>query len=210
MRILITAGPTWVPIDKVRVISNIATGKTGILLAKNANKSFKTSPTLVIGPVGEVKLDKAIKVRRFSYFDELDKVINEELKTKKFDVVIHSAAVSDYKLKKEDKGKISSNLNKLNLELESTVKLIDKIKKIDPKVFLVMFKLELNGSLSQMVSKARISMKKAKADLCVVNTFSDSMLYTALIIDKEKVLHKVNSKEKLVDKLLKVIFNKSN
>ena len=64
--ILITAGPTWVPIDRVRVISNIATGKTGILLAKSANK-LGAKVTLVLGPVGEVGLEKEINVKRF-YF----------------------------------------------------------------------------------------------------------------------------------------------
>ena len=48
-RILITAGPTWVAIDSVRVISNIATGETGILLAKRLSLQG-AKVTLALGP----------------------------------------------------------------------------------------------------------------------------------------------------------------
>ncbi len=51
-RILITAGPTWVPIDNVRVISNIATGTTGVLLAWQTSAQG-AKVTLVLGPCEE-------------------------------------------------------------------------------------------------------------------------------------------------------------
>ena len=44
-RVLITAGPTWVKIDKVRVISNTASGKTGLLFA-DAFKRLGSKVTL--------------------------------------------------------------------------------------------------------------------------------------------------------------------
>jgi phosphopantothenoylcysteine decarboxylase/phosphopantothenate--cysteine ligase len=206
--IFITAGPTWVPIDKVRVISNRATGKTGIILAKKLSR-VGAKVTLLLGPVGQVKLNPKIGIKRYSFFDELEILLKKELLTKKYDVVIHSAAVSDYKLKNKFTGKIKSGIKSLRLDLGPTFKIIDRIKKYSPRVFLVMFKLELGISQSAMINNARKAMHNAKADLCVVNTFSKNK-YKALIIDEDRVFCVTNSKEQLAKKLLEVISSQSD
>lgn len=202
--ILITAGPTWVPIDKVRVISNIATGQTGILLAKKA-KQLGANVTLILGPVGNVSLNKSINLRRFIYFDELHSLIRQELNKKKYDIVIHSAAVSDYKPKKAFSDKIKSNLKNFTLDLETTVKIVDKIKKYSPRVFLTIFKLELNLPKNIMIQRARQTLKESKADLAVVNTFSENNSYRAIVINKDRIFFETGSKEKLAKKILEII-----
>ena len=78
-RILITAGPTWVPIDSVRIISNVATGTTGVLLSREAvAKGAKV--TLVIGPSCGYNLNKSIRIIHFRFFDELKNILKRELK----------------------------------------------------------------------------------------------------------------------------------
>ncbi|MDD5005885.1 MAG: phosphopantothenoylcysteine decarboxylase [Candidatus Omnitrophica bacterium] len=208
-RVLITAGPTWVAIDKVRVISNISTGNTGILLAKQADK-MGARVTLILGPIGETKLGKTINVKRYNYFDELYKIIRQELKTRKYDAVIHSAAVSDYKLKKENSRKIKSDIKNLNLVLKPTAKIINNIKKYAAKTVLVLFKLELGVSQDKMIERARKAMQSSRADLAVANTFSGRKTYQALIIDRDKVFCKINSKKELARKLLEIISFQSN
>lgn len=202
-RILITAGPTWVPIDKVRVISNIATGKTGILLAKEANRRG-AKVNLVIGPVGQLNLSPAIKIKHFCYFDELRRIIKKELTTKKYDIVIHSAAVSDYQPRKAFSGKLKSKSKNLFIDLETTIKIVDKIKKYAPKAILVLFKLELGASKAKLVKEARKTMFDASADFAVANTFNKGD-YSAFIINKNMVLRSSNSKQSLVNNLLKII-----
>src|SRR3989338_7283903 len=91
MRVLITCGPTWVPIDGVRVISNRSTGEMGHALARAFLKR-KAHVTMLEGPMA---------------FDELKSVLKKEAQ-KGHDVVIHAAAVSDFKLKTPRKRKISS------------------------------------------------------------------------------------------------------
>lgn len=206
-KILITAGPTWVPIDKVRVISNIASGHSGILLAERA-KRLGAKPTLLIGPVGDIKLSRSIKIKRFRYFDELHNLIKKELDSKKYDIIIHSAAVSDYRPKKISYDKIKSNIRDFSLELETTTKIVDKIKKYAPHIFLVIFKLDLGISKNRMIEKARATMQESKADLAVVNTFSKKFAYKALIIDRKQIFCEVNSKEALAGKLLELISSK--
>lgn len=202
-RILISAGPTWVPIDKVRVISNIATAKTGIILANKANR-LGAKVTLVLGPVGEVSVNKKINIKRYRFFKELHNLIKKELSAKRYDIVMHSAAVSDYRPKRIFNSKIKSGVNNLRLDLEPTPKIADIIKKCSPYVLLVIFKLEIGASQEEMLKNARKAMQSAGADLCVANTFFKDK-YKALIIDRDKILCRADSKEKLTTKLLDVI-----
>lgn len=193
------------PIDHVRVISNIATGKTGIRLAEEAHQRG-ARVTLLLGPVGEVSLFRSISVKRFCYFDQLHDLIRRELKRTRYDIVIHSAAVSDYKPRKAFPNKIKSNRKNFSLELESTVKIADKIKRYDPAVFLVIFKLELGAARSQMIARARALMRQSRADLAVVNTFSCACPYRAFVIDFRKEWCCVQSKEALVKRLFRLPF----
>ena len=50
-KILITAGPTWVRLDDVRVITNVFTGKSGVALAESLARKGHTV-TLLLGPGG--------------------------------------------------------------------------------------------------------------------------------------------------------------
>lgn len=194
-------------IDKVRVISNIASGTTGILLAEEADR-LGCDVTLILGPVGDVDLKKKINVKRFHYFDELHSLIRRELKTKEYDIAIHSAAVSDYRPKQSFFAKIQSSAKGLNLELEKTVKIVDKIKKYAPRVFLTIFKLELDLGQKEMLRRARNTMQSARADLAVVNTFSKRSHYKALAVDRSRIFFQVSSKQVLVKKLLNLISTK--
>lgn len=199
-KILITAGPTWVPIDNVRVISNVASGETGILLAKGAIKAG-AKVTLLLGPVNDCSLPKAIKVIRFKFFDELMDNLNKELRSKKYDVLIHSAAVADYRSSVNFKRKISSGLKNLTLKLTPTPKLIDKVKKIDPSLFLVGFKFKPQAQKEKLIAEARGLIKHSGADLVVANTIFGKR-YSAYIVNRKEMKNAVNSRAKLAKALI--------
>ncbi len=200
-RILITAGPTWVPIDAVRVISNIATGETGILLAQKLQK-LGARITLLIGPVGTCRLNNKIKIIRFKFFDELRDIINKELRAKKDDVVIHSAAVSDFKPRHYLNSKLSSD-KIYNLKLVPLPKIVRDIRYRAPKAKLVMFKLENGIPDNILIRRARESLLAYRADLVVANEIHPD--YKAFILDKEKVYSQINSRKRLVKKIIKLI-----
>jgi len=200
-RVLITAGPTWVPIDAVRVISNIATGQTGILLAQKLQK-LGARITLLIGPVGICRLNNKIKIIRFKFFDELRDIINKELRAKKYDVVIHSAAVSDFKSGHYLNSKLSSD-KIYNLKLVPLPKIVRDIRYRAPKAKLVMFKLEEGIPDNILIRRARESLLAYRADLVVANEIHPD--YKAFILDKEKVYSQVNSRKRLVKKIIKLI-----
>ncbi|MEK6715423.1 MAG: phosphopantothenoylcysteine decarboxylase [Candidatus Omnitrophota bacterium] len=198
-KILITAGPTWIPIDSVRVISNIATGETGVLLAKGAAKKG-AKVTLVLGPIpNAVSLRRPIKVIRFKFFDELKKIIISELKSHRYDAVIHSAAVSDFKPEKITSGKIISG-KIYNLKLLPLPKIIDDVRKLAPRAKLVMFKLEPKVSESILIKRARSTLAKVGADFAVANRINP---YRAHIIDRRgKILTTIKDKKLLAKNLL--------
>jgi phosphopantothenoylcysteine decarboxylase/phosphopantothenate--cysteine ligase len=199
-RILITAGPTWVPIDGVRVISNIATGQTGILLAKQLSKSG-AKVTLALGPVSSCCVNNKVKIINFRFFDELRSRLKKELRSKKYDIIIHSAAVSDFKPAQPAKGKLVSERS-YNLKLSPLPKIIKDIRILNPKAKLVMFKLETGVSDNVLIQRAELARDKVKADFVVANRINP---YRAFIIDRKSNIVSAKNKRELVKKLLTLI-----
>ncbi len=182
-KVLITSGPTWVEIDDMRVISNRSTGRLGGIIAKDFfNRGSKV--TVLEGPVLN-RLDSVagIKVLKFYFYDELFQLIRKELR-KGYDIVVHVAAVSDYKLRSPFKGKMSSGQESIILELVPTEKIIDSIKRIAPNVFLVGFKLEPNMHKVDARREASSLIRRAGCDLVIANT-NDIRGYRAYIINKD-------------------------
>jgi len=202
-KILITAGPTWVPIDTVRVISNIATGLTGILLAERLLR-LGAKITLLLGPVERCCLNKRIKLINFRFFDELKRIIVKELTSKKYDIVIQTAAVADYRPKIIFKQKVKSGIRQWKLDLVPTPKIIDLIKKIDRTIYLVGFKFEPKAPRKILIDKARSLMRRAKPDLAVVNTI-DKNRYQAYIVSQNKIQGPLGNKKDLVQRLIQVL-----
>jgi phosphopantothenoylcysteine decarboxylase/phosphopantothenate--cysteine ligase len=203
-RVLITAGPTWVAIDKVRIISNTATGRTGILLAQNL-KDLGAKVTLVLGPTESCCLNKKIRLIRFKFFEDLRNIITHELRSKKYNILIHSAAVSDYRPKVKHNRKISSNLKQWRLNLVPTVKIIDLVRRSYASLYIVGFKFEPQAKDSFLLTQARNLKKRVKANLVVANTIDKKDRYRAYVINQGGCYGPISNRAGLVRKLIKVI-----
>ncbi|MBM3246673.1 MAG: phosphopantothenoylcysteine decarboxylase [Candidatus Omnitrophica bacterium] len=201
--VLITAGPTWVPIDSVRVISNIASGETGILLAEKLQRRG-AQVTLLLGPVQACCLDKKIKLVRFRFFEEFKKAVLQELRSKKYDALIHSAAVCDYQPEKVYLGKVKSGRQHWKLDLTPTVKIIDLIRKTDRSLFLAGFKFQPRAEKNTLIKEARGLMRRADLDLVVANTISGKR-YLAYILEQKKIYGSFFNKNALAENLTKII-----
>ena len=212
-KILITAGPVWVAIDKVRVITNIFGGALGVQIASYAAQQGE-EVTLVFGPGRSIlpPETKSLKIIRFHYFQEFFDILKKEISSKKYDVVIHSAAVSDYRPVETYQGKISSGQSELIIRCVPTVKIIDFMKAWDPSIFLIKFKLEVGLSQQQLIDKAYKSMLHSKADLMVANHFSDvfEKQHKAFIINPEKKILPCLGKEDIAQKLISLILKQDN
>ena len=203
-KILITSGPTWIPLDNVRVISNISSGQTGIYLLEEAKKK-NADITLLLGPGSGSVSKESIKVFSYRYFNEFNKLLTRELKRRKYDVVIHAAAIADYQPIRRIRGKIKSSIGTFSLILKPTAKLIDSIKKLCPNSFLVAFKLDLDIPKNVLIKRALGVLKRSRADLVVANTFTDRSYQAYIINPKGKVLATAKTKIKLAKKLIKII-----
>jgi len=195
-RILITAGPTWVSIDRVRVISNVAAGENGITLAEELEKQG-ARVTLLLGPANVSGLSKKIKLLRFTFFAELKNTVIKELRNHKYDCLIHSAAVSDYQPDKTLKTKVSSDKISWRINLVPTLKIIDLIRKTDPKLFLVGFKFEPNAKKTELLKAADNFMRRSGSNLAVANTLLKNNKYLAYITDGTKIKGPFKTKKKL-------------
>jgi phosphopantothenoylcysteine synthetase/decarboxylase len=105
MKILITAGNTQTPIDDVRVITNVFSGRTGSLIALAAHQRGHSVCLLTSNPelVAQHKpsSDQALgewDVQSYRTFDDLQLLMERQIRSNSFDAVIHSAAVSDFEL----------------------------------------------------------------------------------------------------------------
>jgi len=195
-RILITAGPTWVALDRVRVISNLATGETGIILADKFKKlGFKV--TLLLGPGNFCRAGQTgIQLIRFKYFSELAGLLDKELKNQKFAAVIHAAAVADYEPKDIIQHKVSSQRKSWKINLVPTKKLIQSLKIHQPDLFTVGFKFQPDAGKDMLIKRGRRLLETANLDLVVANS-NKNRGYQAYILDSQNKYGPFLSKTKM-------------
>ncbi len=201
-KILITAGPTWVAIDNVRVISNIATGRTGSLLSKML-AAGAAKVTLLLGPGETSFVDKRVRVIRYKFFDELNRLLKDELKTGVYDAVIHSAAVSDYRPKKVYQRKVSSRLRDWDIKLVPTPKLIDNFTFGAKHLLKVGFKFEPGIPDKRLIAEGKSLRKKSNLNIVVTNTVGKNG-YRAFIVAKQ-LIGPLSSKAQMARRLCKLL-----
>jgi phosphopantothenoylcysteine decarboxylase/phosphopantothenate--cysteine ligase len=159
--VLVTAGPTQEPIDPVRFISNPSSGKMGYALAKAAEHRG-ARVILVTGPthLPDLLNVKMIKIRTAremadAVFDHLDQS----------DIVIKSAAVSDYRPKEEAKHKIKKSETNPVLVLEQTEDILKTIGRLKTRQFLVGFAAETQSLQENALEK----LEKKNLDMIAGN-----------------------------------------
>jgi phosphopantothenoylcysteine decarboxylase / phosphopantothenate---cysteine ligase len=208
-KILVTAGSTWVPIDKVRVITNVFSGNLGIKIAKKMSEEG-AQVTLLIGSGRAIlpKTSKKLNIISYKYFDDLLDLVKKELPLG-YDIMIHSAAVSDYEPVSIYDGKVKSSKKSYTIKFKPTIKIVDLVKKISPKIFLVKFKLEVGTTKDKLIDIAFKSMRDSNADLIVANEFSETKKdHRAYIIDNSKKIIVCNGKDNIAEKLTRIILSK--
>lgn len=235
-KILVTGGSTWVPIDNVRVITNVFGGTTGYRIAIQAAK-MGADVTLLLGPhrieettvfidesvddvLGKMrryilereKIAKAgggLEIVHYDYFQELMDLMEKHISTKRFHAVIHSSAVADYAPTKQD-GKISSGLDELYIKTIPTPKIISHVKEWDPDAYLVQFKLEVGLTEQDLIAKAVAGIKKNRADLAVANNKAGTSTTTAAayLVEKNGSFTKIDTREEMYERLLSEIARK--
>jgi phosphopantothenoylcysteine decarboxylase/phosphopantothenate--cysteine ligase len=167
--ILITGGPTYEPIDPVRFIGNRSSGKMGAALATEAANFFGADVTLIMGP-SAIKTPSLVNRIDVETADEMRDEVIAQLPG--HDILIMSAAVSDFKASDIAKQKIKKTKKKeFSLELIGTRDILkDIMSKRKTKQKIIGFALE-GGEDSISYAKGKLSEKKL--DMIVLNRFDE-------------------------------------
>src|SRR5438552_10180227 len=180
MECVVTAGPTYEPLDEVRRLTNFSTGKLGAELA-NFLTERGYDVLLLAGYYAIHRGDlKARKVERFTTAADLRARL-EALSTQGVGAVFHAAAVSDFTFgglwERSESGelircaerKISTRKGMLLAELKPTPKIISELRGWFPHAQLVGWKYELDGDRTRVIDLAGQQLVKNRTNACVVN-----------------------------------------
>lgn len=201
-KVLITYGPTWEAIDSVRVISNVSTGEMGHRIAAALVKEG-AKVTALQGPTTYLAEKPTWRVRSYCYFSELRDLLDAEL-ANGYDIVIHAAAVSDYRPRRSARQKIDSRQDTLHLELVRNPKLIHGIKRKSPDCILVGFKLDPKLTEANVIRKVQVLFSTAQCDVVLANRVSDG--YAAYIVTADHTCRSTHaSKSAAVRGLIKTL-----
>ena len=166
LKFLVSAGPTREYIDPVRFLSNPSSGKMGFAVAKEAVKRGYEC-VLVSGPVN-LKPPKGCKFIPVVSAEDMYEAIVKEFP--KCDVLIMTAAVSDFKPAKRLKQKEHKIAEKAVLELVRTKDILKGVAKEKGKRFVIGFAAETNDILAS----AKRKMFVKGLDMIVANDVSRS------------------------------------
>ncbi|MDZ4839719.1 MAG: phosphopantothenoylcysteine decarboxylase [Bacteroidota bacterium] len=186
-RILITAGPTQEPIDPVRYISNRSSGKMGLALAYSAI-SLGAEVKLILGPIAiKPETNNKLKIYDVVTAEEMLAKVKETFKDA--DLIIMSAAVSDFKVSEQSLVKIKKSFEEDSMTLH-LIKNPDILKWCsDNKQFhqiVVGFALETDNALIN--AKKKINRKGC--DWLVLNTLENEKAGFALDTNHISILKK--------------------
>ena len=201
LKVLVSAGGSWEYIDQVRVITNLSSGKMGGAFARNAYLHHAEKVTLVHSP--NVHPPEGVNSLPAQSSDEFRK--NLEVEAEHSDLLIMSAAISDFKPLKTVPGKIPRKDN-FSLDLVTNPDIVADLKKKFPHLFVLGFALETEN----FIEKARQKIKQKNLNMILVNTLQSLNNECAdawLINNQGKILSefKNTSKNIIAQRTLKII-----
>ena len=180
MHCIVTAGPTYEPLDDVRRLTNFSTGRLGtelanFLVARGHQVTLLLSAQATYG--GE---RRARRVDVFTTTASLREKL-QALSVEKVNAVFHTAAVSDFrfgriqlqsphgKLTDIKSKKIPTGEGALLVELLPTQKIIAELRAWFPSAKLVGWKFEAEGKRPDAIRAAEQQLIQCLTDACVAN-----------------------------------------
>jgi len=180
MNCIVTAGPTYETMDKVRRLTNFSTGRLGTELA-NFLVARGHDVTLLVGQqathCGERKAQRTEEFSTTANLLEKFKALSKQ----NIGAVFHAAAVSDFmfgkiwlrspsgELSEIKSGKISTRAGTLLAELVPTPKVIATLRLLYPAAKLAGWKYEVDGDKASVLRAAESQMRDCRTDACVAN-----------------------------------------
>jgi len=178
MHCIVTAGPTYEPIDQVRRLTNHSTGQLGTGLAKRlADDGHKV--TLLRGTLAtHTEQPVGVELQLFTTSADLAEKLE---RLAKVDAIFHAAAVSDFaagqvfrrtdegKLEPLNQGKLGTRDGDLLLELKPTPKIIASLREWFAEALLLGWKYEVDGDRDSALGQGQTQIVENQTNGCVVN-----------------------------------------
>lgn len=164
VEVLVTAGPTREPIDPVRFIGNASSGTTGFAIAEEAARRG-AQVTLVTGPV-ELADPFGVTTVRVTTAIEMAEAV--EAHYARADVVVASAAVSDFRPAAPSEHKAKKDGAPLSIELVRNPDILAALGTRKGHRFLVGFAAETDN----VIEYASRKLTEKNLDLVVANDVS--------------------------------------
>jgi phosphopantothenoylcysteine decarboxylase/phosphopantothenate--cysteine ligase len=180
MNCIVTAGPTFEPLDRVRRLTNLSTGRLGIELANYLTVQGHDVTLLVSAQASFAGERKAQRIETFSSGADLREWLQAQAGFA-VNAVFHAAAVSDFAfgkiwsrspqgdLTEVAAGKLSTRQGTLMAELVPTPKIISDLRDWFPKARIVGWKYEVDGDRAAVLAAAGKQIRECLTDACVAN-----------------------------------------
>jgi phosphopantothenoylcysteine synthetase/decarboxylase len=177
MRVIVTCGPSCEPIDQVRFLSNFSTGELGSLLARSLQESG-IEVICLRSRLATYPIDFSIaQVIPFSTNTDLATLLEQLSQEEPVAAIFHAAALCDYRVEKVTTlegqllscGKIPTAAGSLQMTLQPTIKVIEKLRGWFPQSLLIGWKYEVDGTKEEAIAHAEHQIKKYQLDASVAN-----------------------------------------
>ena len=171
-KVVVTSGATREPIDSVRFISNLSSGRTGATICEAlVARGFHV--TQVAG-VESAQAQGVARREAFTDHASLDTALRRLARDSDCAAIVHAAAVGDFAVADpQPDAKIASGAG-LSIKLQPTQKIIDRIMGYagNPDLVLVGFKLTHDPDAGAQARAARDLLKRSRARYVVQNDVS--------------------------------------
>jgi len=180
MKCIVTAGPTYEPLDDVRRLTNFSTGRLGTELAAFLRERGH-DVTLLLGEQATYRNERQQSQACIFTTTENLRAQLQALSKQRVDAVFHAAAVSDFTFGKVwlrspsgettaiKSGKISTREGTLLAELLPTPKIIAELRQCYPTARLVGWKYEVEGGRDDVIRLALRQIAECQTDCVVAN-----------------------------------------
>jgi phosphopantothenate---cysteine ligase (CTP) len=184
LRIVVTCGPSYEPIDEVRRITNFSTGKLGAWLSEE----FAAEGNRVQCLRGDMATWPAprspVEVIQFSTNDHLLARFETLENRDQVDAVLHAAALADFTVRRETSArKICSRSGELTLTLIPATKLISRLRVLFPNARIVGWKYELDGNREDVIRRGLSQIADNQTNACILNGAAYGAGFGALLSD---------------------------
>jgi phosphopantothenoylcysteine decarboxylase/phosphopantothenate--cysteine ligase len=176
VKVLLIAGPTHVPLDEARSITNRSTGKTGLVIAELFHKAGH-SVCLWLGEGTTHPLPPSLnQPTQFHTLTDLEGLIlKTDLST--FDVILLPAALPDYDLHQAlgpdnhplPRKKWPGSLPRIQVELRPSSRVLPTLRSKAPNAKIIGWKWEAGVTLNEAIRAAQQQYLSCKTSASVLN-----------------------------------------